>query len=36
MGYYAAGWTMSILWNVVYLVTAVGAAYARLRPGRRV
>jgi hypothetical protein len=36
MGYYAAGWTMRILWDVVYLVTAVGAAYARLRPGRRV
>jgi hypothetical protein len=36
MGYLAAGWTINILWDVVYLVTAVGAAYARLRPGRRV
>jgi hypothetical protein len=36
LGYYAAGWTMSMLWNIVYLVTAVGAAYARLRPGRRI
>jgi hypothetical protein len=36
MGYYAAGWTMDILWDAVYLATAVGAAYARLRPGRRV
>lgn len=36
MRYYAAGWTMRILWDAVYLVTAAGAAYARLRPGRRV
>jgi hypothetical protein len=27
---------MGLLWFGVYLVTAVGAAYARLRPGRRV
>ncbi len=27
---------MGLLWVGVYLVTAVGAAYARLRPGRRV
>ncbi len=27
---------MSIVWTLVYIVTAVGAAYARLRPGRRV
>ena len=34
--YYATGGLMGLLWDVVYLVTAVGAAYARLRPGRRV
>jgi hypothetical protein len=35
-GYYARGWMLGIVWDVVYLVTAVGSAYARLRPGRRV
>lgn len=34
-GYYAS-WMMRLLWDVIYLVMAVGAAYARLRPGRRV
>jgi len=34
--YYAAGGLMGLLWDVVYLVAAVGAAYAWLRPGRRV
>ena len=34
--YYFAGGLMGLIWDVVYLVTAVGAAYARLRPGRRV
>ncbi|HDQ71802.1 MAG TPA: hypothetical protein ENN19_06860 [Chloroflexi bacterium] len=27
---------INVLWTVVYIVTAVGVAYARLRPGRRV
>ena len=36
LGAYVVGWATSMLWDVVYLVTAVGAAYARLRPGRRV
>lgn len=31
-----AGRLMRLLWLAVYLVTAVGAAYVRLRPGRRV
>jgi hypothetical protein len=31
----AVGGVMGLLWSGVYLVTAVGAAYARLRPGRR-
>ena len=35
-GYYITGWMVGLLWDVVYLVTAAGAAYARLRPGRRV
>jgi hypothetical protein len=30
------GWLHMLLWQIVYLVAAVGAAYARLRPGRRV
>jgi hypothetical protein len=34
-GYYVTGWLAGLLWDVVYLVTAAGAAYARLRPGRR-
>jgi len=34
-GYYISGGLMGLLWDVVYLVAAVGAAYARLRPGRR-
>jgi hypothetical protein len=32
----AVGGVMGLLWFGVYLVMAVGAAYARLRPGRRV
>ncbi|MBE9473233.1 MAG: B-box zinc finger protein [Chloroflexi bacterium] len=35
-GYYITSGLMGLLWAVVYLVAAVGAAYARLRPGRRV
>ena len=35
LNYLAGGW-VRLLWNMVYLVAAVGAAYARLRPGRRV
>ena len=35
-GYYITGWMAGLLWEAVYLATAVGAAYARLRPGRRV
>ncbi len=35
IGYGASG-LMGLVWDVVYLVTTVGAAYARLRPGRRV
>jgi hypothetical protein len=35
-GYYITSGLMGLLWDVVYLVAAVGAAYARLRPGRRV
>lgn len=34
-GYYVTSWLTGLLWDVVYLVAAVGAAYARLRPGRR-
>ncbi len=33
--YFLAGSLMSLLWAVVYLATAAGAAYASLRPGRR-
>ena len=29
------GGLLTALWSIVYLVTAVGAAYAALRPGRR-
>ncbi|HET89303.1 MAG TPA: hypothetical protein ENN99_00970 [Chloroflexi bacterium] len=36
LGRYAVNWTMGLIWHAVYLFTAVGAAYARLRPGRRV
>lgn len=35
-GYYITSGLMRLLWVVVYLVVAVGTAYARLRPGRRV
>jgi len=35
-GYYITSGLMRLLWCVVYLVAAVGVAYARLRPGRRV
>jgi hypothetical protein len=34
-GYIASG-LMGLVWDVIYLVTAVGMAYAVLRPGRRV
>ena len=30
-----AGGLMGLVWNIVYLVTATGAAYARLRTSRR-
>ena len=33
---YLAGGLMDTLWNLVYLATATSAAYAWLRPGRRV
>ena len=33
---YGLGGLMGLIWDVVYLVVATGAAYARLRPGRRV
>lgn len=33
---YVVGGIMRLLWVAVYLVTAVGAAYARLRVGKRV
>jgi len=33
---YALGGLMGLLWPGAYLVTAVGAAYWRLRPGKRV
>ena len=32
---YGLGGLMGLIWDVVYLVVATGAAYARLRPGRR-
>jgi hypothetical protein len=35
-GNYLASGLIGGVWNVVYVITAVGAAYARLRPGRRV
>lgn len=33
---YTAGGLLSLLWTIVYVVAATGAAYARLRPGRQV
>ncbi len=36
LGRYWVGGLMRLVWNGVYLVTAVGAAYARLRTGKRV
>jgi NADH:ubiquinone oxidoreductase subunit H len=33
---YALGGLFGILWPIVYVVTATGAAYWRLRPGKRV
>jgi hypothetical protein len=33
---YAGSGLMELVWIVVYLVAATGAAYVRLRPGRRV
>jgi len=35
-GAYLTSFLPSLIWDAVYLATAVGAAYARLRPGRRV
>jgi len=35
IGYYLTGWLTGLVWDIVYLAAAVGAAYARLRPGRR-
>jgi hypothetical protein len=35
-GAYYAGGLMRLVWTIVYVVAAVGAAYARVRPGRRV
>ncbi len=36
IGDYAMGRAMGLLWDIVYLVTAIGTAYASLRPGRPV
>lgn len=36
VGYSLSGRLLTLLWIVIYLMTAVGAAYAWLRPGRRV
>lgn len=36
MGSYLQGWLGGLVWDAIYLFLAVGAAYARLRPGRRV
>ncbi len=33
---WGSSWIINIIWHLVYIATAVGAAYARLRPGRRV
>jgi hypothetical protein len=33
---YWAGGIMRLVWVGVYLLAAAGAAYARLRPGRRI
>jgi hypothetical protein len=33
---YYAGGLLGLLWTIVYVVAATGAAYARLRPGRQV
>ena len=33
--YYVTGGIMRLIWDAVYLITAVGAAYAWLRTGRR-
>jgi hypothetical protein len=35
-GYFFTGGLMGLVWTVVYLVAATGAAYAWLRPSRRV
>ena len=35
-GVYYTGGLMRLVWTIVYVVAAVGAAYARVRPGRRV
>ena len=34
-GAYYAGGLMRLVWTIVYVVAAAGAAYARVRPGRR-
>jgi hypothetical protein len=36
LGSYALGGLFGLLWPIVYVVTATGAAYWRLRPGKRV
>jgi hypothetical protein len=33
---YYAGGLLGLVWTIVYVVAATGAAYARLRPGRQV
>jgi hypothetical protein len=35
-GVYYTGGLMRLVWTAIYVVAATGAAYARLRPGRRV
>ena len=35
-GVYYAGGLVRLVWTAIYVVAATGAAYARLRPGRRV
>jgi hypothetical protein len=36
VGYYLTSFLTGLIWDIVYLVAAVGTAYVRLRPGRRV
>jgi len=35
-GIYYTGGLMRLVWTIIYVVAAAGAAYARVRPGRRV